>query len=145
MYFSQIENQSKNTTKDHLGEPINFIVITYKIWVRGDLQKQKCLKDSCITKSPPQHCNGSQRLDTCSPVHILCTAQQVIQSLSESSAARLSLFRQLCYLEATFSCPYCLYMLKEEETRESCQFQVLPEAFQLFASLHRNFSILRSF
>ena len=132
--------------KNNLVSQLVLLCLLTGLWARDDLQEQKWLKDWSITRSLPQHCNGLQSLETCSPVHIRCVAQQVRECLCQGvQLLEYASLDSYVGLKETFSCPYCLCMLKEEETSASHLFQVLPEIFELFVFLHRNSSILRSF
>lgn len=57
---SQMTEQITDTTKVSHGEPIVLLESLTGIWVRGYLQQQKCLKDSCTIKTQPNMSKSSQ-------------------------------------------------------------------------------------
>lgn len=44
-------DQSMDTSKVQVGKPVSFIGVAYRIVCQGYLPKQKCLKESCISKA----------------------------------------------------------------------------------------------
>lgn len=55
MQCSYLLTPDREPTADQVlcGEPMSFIGLTY-VWVRGDLQGQKGLENSCVTKAQPR-------------------------------------------------------------------------------------------
>lgn len=113
------------------------------IWVKGYLQKLKCLKDSCHQKSHPSMGDNSQNLETwisgpslqasqwvgeCpfqETTSLFSSPQLILSPLPPGNLAGLSHSESL-------SSPYCLYVLREGGTQWITQLQGLPRATELF-------------
>lgn len=151
-----ITDQSTNTIQIQSGEPF------YRNMSEG-LQKQKQLKDSCITKVYLSmgdsshswgHCTACRQLKRLGsvlsrwPALLLQASSQFLFLPSSRSyltvlAAWLDWESSLQFSFARLEEPlsfYCFTYTSREEPNESCQFQELPEA--VLSCLH---SCLRSF
>lgn len=100
-------------TKVQLGDPMTFSEIIKRVWVKGNLQKQKWLQDSCITKAHPGMGDSSQ---------------------NREPGAHRTAFRHLSRLESALSrrLSWCEALLNSWMVSASCRQLVWTQSLPSF-------------